>query len=66
MSSSPFPRSSTHPVFDRLQYVKLGLHHVICDTADYTNSRCNSLFTFCFSYREAVELKQVPKKRSNL
>jgi len=66
MSSSLVPRSSKHPVLDRLQYVKLELHHVICDTSDYTNSRYNSLFTFFFSYREARELKQVPKKRSNL
>jgi len=37
--------------------------HVIRGTADVTDSRRNSLFTFVVCYREARESKQVPEER---
>jgi len=49
------------PVFDRLQYAKMegeGLgefHHVIHGTADVTDSRCKSLFTFVSTVAEKLE-----------
>ena len=59
--TSLVPRPSTPPVFDRLQYAKNGgrrpgkFHHVIRGTADVTDSRRNSLFTFVFTVTEKLE-----------
>jgi len=54
------PRPSTSPVFDCLQYAKtegegLGNFITIRGTADVTDSRCNSLFTFVFTVTEKLE-----------
>ena len=55
------PRPSSPPVFDHLQYAKNGggrpgeFHHVICHTADVTDSKRKSLFTFISTVTEKLE-----------